>query len=329
MNDLFNLIGSVFGYVLWFAFTMVPRFAIAILIFTLVLRIIQFPLQIKSQKSMAGSMRLQKKQQEIQEKYGKDREKVNEELSKLYEKENINPMGGCMTSPVPMFLLMGVYWTVRYPLTNTLHIAKATVEKMLEYGRGLPVVGSGLEGIYGQVNFMSVYSQLRDNSDFIAQTGLTSSDISKLDMFASGFKMFGLNLLDMPSAHGLWSVFILFPVLCFLSSFCTSLISMRMNGSSFKGQQGCMNSMFLLMPLMSAWIAYSVPAAIALYWIYTNLIGLVTTIVIHKFYNANALTAQDEARRIALLEEEELGVKQVVRSYNVNPVGKNKKKKKK
>lgn len=90
-----------------------------------------------------------------------------------------------------------------------------------------------------------------------------------------------------------------------------------------------MNSMFLLMPLMSAWIAYSVPAAIALYWIYTNLIGLVTTIVIHKFYNANALTAQDEARRIALLEEEELGVKQVVRSYNVNPVGKNKKKKKK
>lgn len=331
MNDLFNLIGSIFGYVLWFAYTLVPSFAIAILIFTVVLRIVQFPLQIKSQKSMAGSMRLQKKQQEIQEKYGRDREKVNEELSKLYEKENINPMGGCMTSIVPMFLLMGVYWTVRYPLTNTLHIAADTVDKMLAYGRGLPVVGSGLEGYYGQVNFMSIYSQLRDNSDFIAQTGLTSLDISKLDAFANGFKMFGLNLLDMPNAHGLWSVFTLFPVLCFVSSFLTSLISMKMsgNGLNLKGQQGCMNSMFLLMPLMSAWIAYSVPAAIALYWIYSNLIGLVITVIIHKFYNANALTAQDEARRIALLEEEELSVKQVVRTYNVNPVGKNKKKKKK
>ena len=138
MNDLFNLIGSVFGYALWFAFTLVKNFAVAILIFTVLLRVLQFPLQIKSQKSMAGSMRHQKKQQEIQAKYGKDREKINEELSKLYEKENVSPTGGCMTTLVPMFLLMGVYWTVRYPLTNTLHIAKDTVDNMLAYGKGLP-----------------------------------------------------------------------------------------------------------------------------------------------------------------------------------------------
>ena len=83
------------------------------------------------------------------------------------------------------------------------------------------------------------------------------------------------------------------------------------------------------MPLMSAWIAYSVPAAIALYWIYTNLIGLVTTIVIHKFYNAQAMTALDEARRIAMLEEEELSVKQLERVSNVKPNSANQKKKKK
>lgn len=329
MNSLFNLIGYIFGYILWYAYLAVGNFAVAILIFTVILRIFQFPLQIKSQKSMAGSMRLSKKQQEIQEKYGRDREKVNEELSKLYEKENISPMGGCMTSIVPMFLLMGVYWTVRYPLTNTLHIAQTTVDKMLTYGKGLPVVGSALDGIYGQVNFMSLYNELKSNSDFLSQTGLTTGDVSKLDTFAQGFKLFGLNLLEVPNAHGLVSIFILFPVLCFVTSFGTSFISMRMNGSSLKGQQGCMNMMFLLMPLMSAWIAYSVPSAIALYWIYSNIIGLITTVIIHKFYNAEAMTALDEARRIALLEEEELNVKQAVKVYNSNPSAKGKKKKKK
>ena len=330
MNALFNLIGYIFGYILWYAYLAVGNFAIAILIFTVILRVFQFPLQIKSQKNMAGSMRMSKKQQEIQEKYGRDREKVNEELSKLYEKENINPMGGCMTSIVPMFLLMGVYWTVRYPLTNTLHIAQDTVDKMIAYGKGLPVVGSALEGIYGQINFMSLYSMLRDNSDFVAQTGVSSADISKLDTFAQGFKMFGLNLLEVPNAHGVASVFILLPVLCFVTSFGTSFISMKMSGSGMKGQQGCMNAMFLMMPLMSAWIAYSVPSAIALYWIYSNIIGLITTIIIHKFYNAEAMTALDEARRIALLEEEELNVKQVVKVYkNDNSAVKNKKKKKK
>ena len=90
-----------------------------------------------------------------------------------------------------------------------------------------------------------------------------------------------------------------------------------------------MNSMFLLMPLMSAWIAYSVPAAIALYWIYSNIIGLITTVIIHKFYNADAMNALDEARRIALLEEEELSVKKVVKVIDNSGMSAKPKKKKK
>ena len=316
MYGLFEALGYIFGYLLWFAYGLVKNFAIAILIFTVILRALQFPLQIKSQKSMAGSMRLQKKQQEIQEKYGRDREKVNEELSKLYEKENISPTSGCMSSFIPMFLLFGVYYAIRNPLTNTLHIAKDSVNAALDFAKGLPVVGTNIEGYYGQISFMSLYPDVKNNADFIAHTGFSTGDIAKLDSFAGGFRMFGLNLLDIPSSHGIWSVFILFPVLCFLTSFATSFVSMKMNGQSLslKGQQGCMNSMFLLMPLMSAWIAYSIPAAIGLYWIYSSIIGFVTTIIIHKFYNAQALTAQDEARRIAYLEESELSVRKLERS---------------
>lgn len=326
MNQLFNLIGYLFGYLLWGAFYLVKNFAVAIFIFTVILRIVQFPMQIKSQKNMAGNMRLQKKQQEIQEKYGRDKAKVNEEVSKLYEKENINPMSGCLTTLIPMFLLMGVYWTVRNPLTNTLHISSDSVNEALAYLKGLPVVGASINDYYGQINLIGYFSDIKDQL-----TCFTAEDISKIETFANGFTLFGMNLLDAPNLHGLASIYVLIPVLCFASSFGTSFVTMKMNGTSFRGQQGCMNSMFLLMPVMSAWIAYTVPSAMGLYWIYSSIIGFVSTIILHKFYNAESMTAQDEARRIALLEEEEAAVKQVVRVYNAGSgnSGKNKKKKKK
>ena len=323
MNQLFNIIGYLFGYLLWGAFSVVKNFAIAILIFTIILRIIQFPMQIKSQKNMAGNMRLQSKQKELQEKYGKDKARLNEELSKLYEKENINPMGGCVTSIVPMFLLMGVYWTIRNPLTNTLHISADSVDQAMAYLKSLPVIGAAVNDYYGQINLIGYFSAIKDNLDCF-----TDADITKIETFAEGFKLFGMNLLDAPNTHGIFSLYILFPVLCFVTSFGTSFVTMRMNGASLKGQQGCMNSMFLMMPIMSAWIAYTVPSAMGLYWIYSSIIGFISTIILHKFYNAESMTALDEARRIALLEAEEAEIKAVIKkSVSVDKPIKKKKKK--
>ena len=323
MNQLFNIIGYLFGYLLWGAFSVVKNFAIAILIFTIILRIIQFPMQIKSQKNMAGNMRMQSKQKELQEKYGKDKARLNEELSKLYEKENINPMGGCVTSIVPMFLLMGVYWTIRNPLTNTLHISADSVDQAMAYLKSLPVIGAAVNDYYGQINLIGYFSAIKDNLDCF-----TDADITKIETFAEGFKLFGMNLLDAPNTHGIFSLYILFPVLCFVTSFGTSFVTMRMNGASLKGQQGCMNSMFLMMPIMSAWIAYTVPSAMGLYWIYSSIIGFISTIILNKFYNAESMTALDEARRIALLEAEEAEIKAVIKkSVSVDKPIKKKKKK--
>ena len=327
MNEIFNLIGSLFGYLLWGAFCLVKNFAVAIFLFTVILRIVQFPMQIKSQKNMAANMRMQKKQKEIQEKYGRDKAKASEEMSKLYEKENINPMSGCLTTLIPMLLLMGVYWTVRNPLTNTLHIDKASVQEALDYLKGLPVIGGNINAYYGEINLIGYFSDIKANL-----TCFTTQDITKIETFANGFTLFGINLLEAPNIHGLSSVYVLIPVLCFLSSFGTTFVSMKMNGSQLKGQQGCMNYMFLLMPLMSAYIAYTVPSAMGLYWIYSSILGFVSMIILHKFYNAESMTALDEARKIALLEAEEMSVRQVVRTQNVsssNSGSKNKKKKKK
>ena len=66
--DIFNMIGSLFGYVLWFCFMLVHDYGIAIVLFTLFLKIIFFPTSIKQQKSMAANARLAAKQRELQKK---------------------------------------------------------------------------------------------------------------------------------------------------------------------------------------------------------------------------------------------------------------------
>ena len=119
--QIFGFLGSLLGYILWGAFYVIQNFGLSIIVFTLIIKLVLFPFSVKQQKSMAGTARLSKKQKELQEKYANNREKYQEELNKLYEKEGVKPMGGCLTSIVPMLVILGIFYAVAYPLTNTLH----------------------------------------------------------------------------------------------------------------------------------------------------------------------------------------------------------------
>ena len=83
MDALFNFIGSIFGYVLLFFNNVFGNFGVSIIFFTLFTRLLMFPLTIKQQKGMAGMQRLQPKMKELQEKYGNDKARYNEEVTKL------------------------------------------------------------------------------------------------------------------------------------------------------------------------------------------------------------------------------------------------------
>lgn len=156
MFDIFGWIGSIFGWVLWGAFSLVHDYGLAIIIFTVVLKLILFPVSIKQQKSMAANARLSGKQQELQKKYGNDKAKLNEEMSKLYEREGVSPMGGCLTSLLPMLLLLGVYYAVINPLTNTMHLAADKVTSAVSYLNTLPGIGTSFNNFYGQIDIIKL-----------------------------------------------------------------------------------------------------------------------------------------------------------------------------
>ena len=311
MMGIFGFFGNILGYLLWALFYVFQNFGISIIFFTIIVKVVLFPFSVKQQKSMASTSRLQKKQREIQKKYADNKVKMNEEMQKLYEKEGVNPSGGCLTSIVPMFIMLGIFYAVAYPLTNTLHINSDTVNNALNYVQSIPGYSlmTGLTGgntttsVYQEINLVRVLSEIPE----LITNLFSGADVEKINMFVEGFNFAGFNLLTTPSSQGIMSIYMLIPVLCFVSSVGSQIITMRMNGS-MQNQQGCMKVMLYGLPLFSAWLAYSVPSAVGFYWICSSLFALVQAIVMNKFYSPAKMTAKSEAQHVALLEMKEKNV---------------------
>lgn len=331
--QIFGFLGSLLGWILWAAFYVLKDFGLAIIVFTIIVKACVFPFSIKQQKSMAGTARLQKKQKEIQEKYANNKQKANEEIQKLYEKEGVKPMGGCLTTIIPMLVLFGIFYAVGWPLTNTLHLNSADVNDALTYVNTIPGYSS-VTGMYNyqEINLLKVFPNIANTEAINAI--FSQADISKVMELVNGFNTFGIDLLAVPSDFGFLSPYILFPVLCFASNIGSQIIMQRINKNQMAQQQGCMKVMLFAMPLFSAYIAYVVPCAMAFYWIVSALLGLVQSILLGKIFSAAQMTANSEARHAALMFENEARIPYVYApketpalNNNANSKQKNKKKK--
>lgn len=326
--QIFGFLGSLLGYILWGAFYILKDFGLSIIVFTVIVKLILFPFSVKQQKSMAGTARLSKKQKELQEKYANNRQKLQEETSKLYEKEGVKPMGGCLTTLLPMLVIFGIFYAVAYPLTNTLHLNSEDVNNALSYINTIPGYAASANPTYQEISLLKVFPNIM-NTEAI-QGIFNTQEISTIQMFIGGFKPFGVDLLAIPNEFGLFSWYTLFPVFCFASNVGAQLITMRINKNQMAQQQGCMKVMLIGMPLFSAYIAFNVPAAVAYYWIISALISLVQSIVLGKIFSPAQLTANSEARHAALMFENEAKIPYVYAPHELKSgEGANTKKKKK
>ena len=272
MEVIFNFIGGIFGYILWSAFYLTKNYGIAIILFTIVIKVLLFPFSVKQQKTMASNARFQQKQREIMEKYKNDRVKANEEIQKLN------------------------------PLTNTLHIASEKVSTALTSLSTIPAVGSTINGRYGEINIVKYFSSLQDYLISGGKPIFSDADANSIKDFSSGFDFCGLDLLSTPSQSSWQSMMWLIPVLCFVTSVLSMIIMQLINGQKF---QGCMVLMILMMPLFTAWIAYSVPGAVGFYWISSNVLGFAQSLILNKFYSPSIMEAKTEAQRVVLRRQQE------------------------
>ena len=135
MNALFDIIRKPFGWLIQWFYSLTGNYLIAILVFSVVLKLVLFPFGIKQQKNSQKQASLRPKENVIRKKYAgrTDRAtqlKMNTEIQELYQKENFSPLAGCLPMILQMLVLLAVYEVIRMPLTYTAGMQKVTVENV-------------------------------------------------------------------------------------------------------------------------------------------------------------------------------------------------------
>ena len=251
MNIFSIFITGPLGAILGFIYNFTNSYGLAIVIFTIVIRILLLPLAIKQQKSMAMQQKVQPLMAEIQKKYKNDKEKLNQEMMKLYKEHKFNPTGGCLPLIVQMPIIFGLYRVIYRPLT---HILKMDPERIKELAESLQIA------VHNEIEIASVAEKI--NLNFL-----------------------GLNLGYSPQISE-FSVLWIIPILAAGTTYLSSYMTSKMSSSSGQNEKAAQmqSSMMKIFPLMTGFIAFSFPAGLGLYWIVSNMVQVLQQFFLNKYY---------------------------------------------
>ena len=306
---MFDIILVPFAWVMRQFYFLFHNYGLAIILFALITKVILFPLSLKGKKSMVKMNGLAAQQQELQKKYGKDRERLNLEIQRLYEREKINPLGGCLWSLLPLPILVGLYGVLRRPLHYLMNLTGDEINALANYLTGSLSV---LENQNGEITLAeALFQRFQEVVD--ALPGLPELASIGDKIFELDFSFLGLNLAETPQfnifAAGLgWNTIGLFliPVISAALSFVSMKVSMKTNNmNNSQTQNGAVaantKTMMVMMPLISLWIGFTLPAGLGVYWIansvFTMCQELIAGKMLKKDYEELARQQEERARR--------------------------------
>lgn len=309
MEFITSIIGWPLGLMMAFLYKFIGSYGFSLIIFTIIIRLVLLPLSIKQQKATAKMTAFKPRMEEIQKKYADNKERMNEELMKLYKEEGYSPTAGCLPMLIQLPILFGLIDVIYKPLKHVLRVSEPLIEGGIKILEG---TGASVSKFAPQI---SLISEIHNNpSAFETMPDL----VSQVQGFSLNF--FGVNLGQTPTFG--FNLLMIIPILAGITSFLVSFVSMK-NASAMAGENNPMQStskvMMFMMPLMSLWIAFSVPAGVGMYWIISNLLMLGQTIMLNKIYNPvemaeKAKQAMEERRK--KLAEERKAAKKLAKEKN-------------
>ena len=256
-------------------------YGVALILFTLVIKLILLPFQMKSKRSMVRMNRMQGRVQEIQKKYANNQAKMQEELNKFYMEEGYNPMGGCLWSFLPLPIMIALYNIIRFPLHYLMTLSKETIAEITTMATGMGFVSAAgtNKAAFDEINLAKF---VHDNwSAFEGKfEGLIDLDYSFLGMDLStvaGDK-FGEILT------GGWPVIglMLLPIIATAIQFVMTIVTMKTSSTEATGSS---KTMMYMMPLMTLWFGFSLPSALCVYWIAQSAFSVVQEQALNKYFN--------------------------------------------
>lgn len=280
-----GILSDIFGYVLnWLYMAVNENYGVAIILFSIILRIILLPITYKQQISMKKNSKIQEEMKKIQIKYKNNPELLNKETMELYKREKMSPFSGCLSSIIQILLILSVFWLVSQPLTYMKKIGDIKIEDkpIIEYYKNQIKEENGTISNYAEIEVIQRKAGIDDrlyiNMEFL---GL---DLSKVP---------NQNIKDI-------KVYII-PALYIVSSLISIKLTTRMQEKDKKEQdnnkksdeidqaeavQQMSKTMTYFMPLLTFWIAFIAPLGLALYWFVSNALMIVERILLKKIIDS-------------------------------------------
>ena len=316
-----GIILKPFAWLLLTFYNIFNSYGLALILFAIVIKLILFPVSLKSKKSMIQMNLLSGKMQQLQKQYGKDRERYNLEVQKLYEREKVNPMGGCLWSLIPMIVLIALYGIIREPITYFMNLSMDQIKEVAQLlnwdtvavtqGWVTQAMMDKAGGVFENGAYNQLYLLSLINDSNLASLQATLGEAGS-GLFVMNFQFLGLDLSLIPTwkfwTGGLkWSSIGLFllPLVSTGVSFLSMKVSMATNKMNTKTQNAQMDQtnkiMMWMMPLMSLWIGFTVPAGLSVYWVAQYFVTMAQEVIcgrmLKKDYEAARLAAEERERQ--------------------------------
>lgn len=279
--DFSQIILTPFSWLLTFFHDTFGNYGWALILFAVIVKLILFPFSLKGKRSMIQMNMIQDKVQKIQKQYANNREKMNEEVQKLYAKENVKPMSGCLWSMIPLFILWPLYAIIRRPLYHMMGQSEAAIEAISKV-LGYSAETAGRSAAYSELYMANMMNEGNLEAVRAAADGISAGLGDKL--FIIDFDFLGMNLADI-AQWKIWDFDVynwgtiglfLLPIISAALSYLMTFVTQKTNNLNKQAAQqtGQMKTMMYMMPLMSLWIGYAMPAGLCVYWIINSVLSM-------------------------------------------------------
>jgi YidC/Oxa1 family membrane protein insertase len=319
--QLSDIVTVPFGWLLGQLYALLGNYGLAMIVFAVIVQLVLLPITMKSKKSMMKMSRLQPKMQEIQRKYANDQQKQNEAMQQLQKEEGATMgCGGCLWSFVPMLILLPLFTVIRQPIVYILGESLETAEQIIKLVKELE------PGLFGSNNYYDQVTAAQAISKYATEIAAAIPGISADTLAGINFNFLGgINLGAIPTFNVFkWEVWnwatigaFLIPVASAGSQVVQMLLSQKANDSVITNEKGLQDKetaeksqtaqqskmMMWMMPLMSLWIGFTVPAALSLYWFVGGVVRMVEDHILTKHYR-KVYDAEDAVRLQRAMEQE-------------------------
>lgn len=259
---MFNWIPQLFGYLLYWIYNLVNNYGVAILVFTLLTKLILLPFTIKQQKSLEKSKEMQPLLQDLQNRYKDDQQKLAEEYQKLMANHKFNPFGGCLLSLIQIPIIIGMLYVVGKPLSYMVKMPQEEIKAKI-------------------MEIMPEGSTEEDYETFIKQNRYVELKVIKQEELLN-LDFLGINLGDVASENRTDYKLLIIPLLSTLFTGLSVFIMNKQNQPQPVKSENAeeempmpnMKVMNVSMVLLSGWIAYIVPQGLGLYWFFSSLLQI-------------------------------------------------------